>query len=258
MSSSLREAEWAFAVEACGGADRQRAMRFLLSCMPPRDRASLPVALLLAHVELAFEARETFPWCRKMSETMFFRHVLPYAVFDETREEWRKMMRELVAPLVADCGDDVGQAVARVNQRIWNVCQVHYSTERRAPNQCISESMASHKASCTGLTILLVCALRSVGIAARAVGTPLWAKGTGNHTWVEFHDGNDWHFTGASEQDPAGHDRGWFVSEAAKAIPNSRHAIYATLWDRHHEGATFFPMVWSVRCKFVDSDHCFM
>src|SRR6478752_4758171 len=47
--------------------------------------------------------------------------------------------------------------------------KVGYSTERRAANQSPSESRESGKASCTGLSILLSDACRSVGIPARLV-----------------------------------------------------------------------------------------
>ena len=44
-------------------------------------------------------------------------------------------------------------------------------------------------ASCTGISILYVDALRSVGIPARLVGTPAWhgKENDGNHNWVEVH-----------------------------------------------------------------------
>lgn len=75
--------------------------------------------------------------------------------------------------------------------------------------------------------------------------------GSGNHTWVEFHDGLDWHFTGAAEQDPGGHDRAWFVAEAAKATPNSIFAIWATSFEKRK---SFFPLVWNPGSKAVFGD----
>jgi poly(3-hydroxybutyrate) depolymerase len=102
--------------------------------------------------------------------------------------------------------------------------------------------MASGKATCTGLAIILVEACRAVGIPARGVGTPLWVNERGNHTWAEIWD-DGWHFTGADEPDAAGLDRGWFVGDASQAkaeVP--RYAIYATSWKR--EGLSF-PLVWA-------------
>lgn len=42
-------------------------------------------------------------------------------------------------------------------------------------------------ASCTGVSIFLIDALRSVGIAARIAGTPAWnqIEENGNHNWLE-------------------------------------------------------------------------
>lgn len=58
----------------------------------------------------------------------------------------------------------------------------------------------SGAASCTGMSTLLVDALRSQGIPARAAGTPRWnTPEGGNHVWVEVWDDGVWSFTGAAE-----------------------------------------------------------
>ena len=103
------------------------------------------------------------------------------------------------------------------------------------------ESIQSGIATCTGLSILLVDACRSVGIPARVAGTPMWSNLRGNHTWVEIWDG-EWHFAGAAEPDAAGLDHGWFVHDATTAkrdVPE--HAIYATSFRRT---GISFPLVW--------------
>jgi hypothetical protein len=58
-------------------------------------------------------------------------------------------------------------------------------------------------ASCTGVSILYVDALRSVGVPARLVGTPAWkgVASNGNHNWVEVFLGDGWYF---NEAYPAG------------------------------------------------------
>jgi transglutaminase-like putative cysteine protease len=244
-----RQAEWEFAIEAAGGADRQRGVRFLLEHMNIVDRTSMPVFVLLENVALAYQARDEFPWGAALPENMFWEYVLPYCVFDERRDEWRTTLHPLCSSVVAEA-TDIHNAAELLNTRIWDLLNVHYSTERRAPNQCVSESMELGKASCTGLSILLVNALRAVGIAARAVGTPLWAKGSGNHTWVEYYDcaSGKWCFTGAAEQDPTGCNRGWFFAEASRASP--LHPIFATSYARRVP-PTFFPMVslFALGCK---------
>lgn len=48
-------------------------------------------------------------------------------------------------------------------------------------------TLAFGYASCTGVSIFLVDALRSIGIASRIAGTPAWNQvvDNGNHNWVE-------------------------------------------------------------------------
>jgi hypothetical protein len=225
----------------------ERAARFLVKHMPVQDREQLSVAFLMENLDLAFQARAAFPWAMEVPEEIFFNDVLPYAVFDESRDPWRAELLMLGRDLVKDARS-ASEAAQVLNRELFNLLKVQYNTGRRRPNQSLKESMETGKATCTGLAIILVNACRAVGIPARAVGTPLWANQRGNHTWVEIWDGT-WHFTGADEYDPAGLNRGWFVGDAAQARSDDpRHAIYATSWKQ--EGLSF-PMVWARRNRSV-------
>ena len=62
---------------------------------------------------------------------------------------------------------------------------VEYNTLREKTNQSPAESMRQGMASCTGLSVLLVDALRAVGIPARFAGTAAWHDDRGNHSWTE-------------------------------------------------------------------------
>jgi len=118
------------------------------------------------------------------------------------------------------------------------------------PDQGPFETMETGVATCTGLSILLVDACRSVGIPARVAGTPLWNNESGNHTWVEVWDG-DWIFTGAAEQDPAGFNRGWFVGNASQAVKDDRRkAIYASSFKKT---GLSFPMVWAREVDYINA-----
>jgi pimeloyl-ACP methyl ester carboxylesterase len=223
------------------GESGERAARFLTEHMPATDREKLDAAFLGTNLDLALQARAEFPWAKEVPEEIFLNDVLPYAVFDETREAWRHDYLEKARPLVKDA-KTATEAAQSLNREFFKVVNVHYNTGRKAPNQSPSESAALGRATCTGLSIILVDACRAVGIPARAVGTPLWANERGNHTWIEIWDG-DWHFTGADEYDKDGLDRGWFVNDAAQAKADEpKYSIYATSWKK--EGLSF-PMVWA-------------
>ena len=229
------------AAQARHGEAGARAARFLVEHMPARDRETLTQEFLLENLELAFQARAEFAWARGVPEELFLNDVLPYAVFDEPRDAWRAELLALARPIVADA-KSAGEAAQALNAKLFNTLGLHYNTGRKRPNQSFRESREQGKATCTGLSIVLVEACRAVGIPARAVGTPLWANKRGNHTWIELWDG-DWRFTGADEFDAAGLDRGWFVGDAAQARADvAEHRIYATSWKR---AGLSFPMVWS-------------
>lgn len=225
------------------GEPGEKAARFLVEHMSPRDKDTLSAEFLGEHLDLAFRARAEFAWAKQVPEELFLNDVLPYAVFDETREAWRAGFLEKARSLVKN-SKSATEAAQTLNREFFNLVNVHYHPGRAKPNQSPGESIASGKASCTGLSILLVDACRSVGIPARAVGTPMWSNGRGNHTWVEIWDGG-WHFTGADEYDAGGLDRGWFTADAARAKADvPEHAIYATSWENN---SLSFPLIWTAQ-----------
>ena len=220
-----------------------RASAYLLTGMPKSDRSTISSQLLINNITYALRARKEFPWCQKLSEKQFFNDVLPYAVLDETREDWRPKFYKISKALIKDC-NTAGEAAQVLNRDLFNKINVHYNRQRKKPNQSPAESMEINKATCTGLSIILTYACRSVGIPARIVGTPLWSDKSGNHTWVEIWDG-EWKYLGADEYDKKGLNRGWFGGRASKATAdNPLHAIWATSWA---PTKTHFPMVWATK-----------
>lgn len=219
---------------------QKASMEFLIANMPEQDLQSLSAEFLLENVRLAHDAREKSPW--KISDDLFLNDVLPYANVDETRESWRRDMHDQAKEIVRDC-KTTGEAAQLLNRELFKQVSVKYSTKRRKANQSPSESMEQGLASCTGLSILLVDACRSVNVPARLVGVPSWTTKRGNHTWVEVWDDGDWHFTGAAEYNAKGLDKAWFVGDASKADKTSKlNSIYAISFRKTD---TVFPMVWS-------------
>ncbi len=216
------------------------SLYFLISNMQSRDLQSLSADMLLDNVRLAHQARKESKW--QISDELFLNDVLPYANVDETRENWRPEMHARAAKIVEGCTTP-GEAAQRLNQKLFKEIKVKYSTKRKKANQSPSESIEQGLASCTGLSILLVDACRSVNVPARLVGVPSWTTKRGNHTWVEIWDDGAWHFTGAAEYNADGLNRGWFVRDASKANKESRrHSIYALSFKKTD---TLFPITWS-------------
>ena len=223
------------------GAAGREAAQFLGQHAPERD-LGLDAELLISNLDAAFAARSEFPWAAEVPFELFLNDVLPYAVLDETREDWRPAMLERARPIVAEC-ETAQEAAQALNRELFNLIGVHYNTGRKRPNQSIGESMEQGRATCTGLSVILVGACRAVGIPARAAGVANWHDERGNHTWVEVHDGQGWRFTGADEYDAQGLDRGWFAGDAARARPGDPiFGVWATSW-RPADG--HYTLVWS-------------
>ncbi|MDF1713408.1 MAG: transglutaminase-like domain-containing protein [Akkermansiaceae bacterium] len=241
-------ADFVEAAEKKHGEFGGKAARFLVAGMPKGDRESLGQEFLMTNLDLALKAKKEFPWAKEIPEEVFLNDVLPYASLDETREDWRSFFYPKCKELVKDAKTTT-EAAQAINKGIFNLIKVHYNTGRKAPNQSPAESIKLGKATCTGLSIILVDACRSVGVPARIAGTALWYNKRGNHTWVEIYDGGEWYFTGADEYDAKGLNRGWFTGDASKAIEDQwQHAIWASSWK---ETGSHFPMVWDIRNKEV-------
>lgn len=228
-------------------AEQRSGMRFLVAYMPERDLKSLTAEQLLTNVRLAYQAWHESPWKKDLPEEIFLNNVLPYANINENRDDWREDFYQRFKPLVKDA-ESPAEAAAILNQKVFPLLKVKYSTKRNRADQGPNESIKTGLASCTGLSILLIDACRSVGIPARFAGTPLWTNKSGNHSWVEVWD-DGWHFTGAAE--PTGNelDKAWFAGRAATAQrDHPLHAIYAVSYKRTPQT---FPLVWDRSIDYV-------
>ncbi len=229
--------------------DKRPGMRFLVAHMPERDLKSLTADFLATNARYAYQARNEAPWKDRLPEDVFFNDVLPYASINETRDDWRKDFYERFHSIVKDI-DSPGLAAATLNQQVFPLVNVKYSTARRMADQSPYESIESGLASCTGLSVLLVDACRAVGIPARVVGTPRWTDNSGNHTWVEIWD-NGWHFTGACEPNGPELDKAWFIDRASQALRDDPlHAIYAVSYRRTEQK---FPLIWDRGANYVSA-----
>lgn len=229
--------------------DEREGMEFLIENMPQRDLKSLKADYLLENCHIAYKAWREAPWKDKVPKEIFLNEILPYASINEKRDDWRKDFFERFSPLVKEA-ESPYQAATILNQKVFPVLNVKYSTARPKADQSPTESIKAGLASCSGLSVILIDACRAVGVPARFVGTPRWSDNSGNHSWVEIWD-DGWHFTGACE--PAGDklDDAWFIGRAAGAKRDDRmNAIYASSFRKTPQ---YFPLVWDRRNEEVSS-----
>jgi len=227
-------------------ADQQsESLAFLHVNMPDQDRVALKHDFLIEDIKLALLAIKEVPWGRDIPQDIFLNDVLPYATLNERRDNWRADFHRRFIK-IARRSKSIDQAVIALNKYVFETLKVSYSADKRPkPDQSPYESIQAHYASCTGLSILLVDALRSVGIPARIAAIPIWADDSGNHTWVEIWDGR-WRYTGAAEPNPLDHT--WFTVKASQT--DKKHPIYATSFKKT---SLIFPMRWALELTYVSA-----
>lgn len=217
---------------------QREAMAYLIAYMPAYDLPTISAEMLVDNVTYAYIAREQYSWCKALPDSIFFNEVLPYHNVTEQRDNWRKSFYDRFSPYVKEC-TTLKEAIYAVNRNVRDELLVDYNTKRRASDQGPFESIESQMASCTGLTILLTDALRSVGIPARFAGTNNWFDNRGNHSWAEVLIDNQWYFTEYYMEDL---DRAWFATDAAKAtVGSTNNGIFAV---SYKPTGSYFPSIW--------------
>ncbi|MCF7740559.1 MAG: transglutaminase-like domain-containing protein, partial [Candidatus Marinimicrobia bacterium] len=225
----------------------RKSAAFLVANMPERDLKNLTADFLQENLSWSYKALDKSNWSEEIPDDIFRNYILPYANVNERRDNWRRDFHSRFYPLVKNI-EKPGGAAVELNKRIWDMIGVHYTTDRPKPDQSPYESIEAQGATCTGLSILLIDACRSVGIPARFVGVPEWVYVRGNHSWVEVWD-QGWHYLGAGEPGPL--NKSWFTERAQHArVNDSLHSIYAVSFQKTDIS---FPCVWDSDIKYVSA-----
>jgi len=205
-------------------------------------------------VSLALDAKVQYPWTDALPQQVFYEYVLNYANVNEARSNWRPLLHSVVKPMLNDTVTDIPNVVRVINTNLWKAlarreddCIVFQSGQTPLIFDPMSV-IAFGYASCTGLAILFIDALRAAGVPARLVGTPAWngRREEGNHNWVEVmaQDG-EWYFLEPSpkqetvdtlDRDPC---QRWFCQP--DRFPGAQ--VYAARLDRS-KAETHYPMAW--------------
>jgi len=224
---------------------QKEAILFLIANMPERDLRTISAKYLLKNTKYAYQALNKAKWKKQIPTEIFLNEILPYCTINERRDDWRQEFSTRFYPLVKNCKSP-GKAAEILNKKMWKMINVIYSTKRPKPDQSPYESIQAKLASCTGLSILLIDACRSVGIPARMAGIPSWTHKRGNHSWVEIWD-KGWHMLGAFDCSKL--DDSWFLADTGKADPNNPiHTIYATSFKKTNN---YFPCVWNIQLRYI-------
>jgi hypothetical protein len=219
-------------------------------------------------ISLTFDAKQNYPWTDHVPKDVYFEYVAGYASVNEARNNWRPLLHNTLQNIIKSLINDlpleedvtVEQVVKELNQNMWdkfNTKKPIYFQSGQTPLIYDPMSiMAFGYASCTGLSIFLIDALRTFGIPARLAGTPAWngKEENGNHSWIEFFGSDSkWHIM---ESKPASNGKDedlfdpcqwWFCNEgrvegtqfyAARLDRSRANVSFPLAWDPHNDGVS--------------------
>ena len=220
-------------------------------------------------VNLSLTARQRFGWAARVPRPLWEQAVLPYASCNEARSDWRQLLWAELTPLVASLsnGSSLADVALLVNAKAWEMLGRFSGAPKVAfhggSTPLIYDPMSTLAfgyASCTGISILYVDLLRTVGVPARLVGTPAWhgQQEDGNHNWVEVWLGDDaptdlgdgWAFiegapAGGGETLTSPCDK-WFCNKDKFGVSSgpNRTLVYATQFEQNTR--VHYPMAWDL------------
>lgn len=229
-----------------------QAVDFVVSNMPERDKKILSPEWIRQDVRRALAVRGRYVPGESIPDEIYKEYVLPYAVLNERRGDWRPILEEKYGAIVRACRT-AEEAVWRIVSCMTEDTGVIYSRDRRHPVMSALEALEEKKVSCTGQSILVVCALRSVGIPARAVGIATWNHIRGNHTWVEAWYNGGWHMVEFNEK---AENTPWVMENIGLLDPQSRfQQIIAATWSPRSERFIFptIPCGFSARAVYGEN-----
>ena len=285
----------------------REATIWLKDRMPPWDKDNemtlfgapdgpdgLDTGIASVGINASLHTKIDYSWTWNIPKQVFYDYILPYAIVNEARNNWRPYLHSVLVPTIASLPVDasindvftaVNAGTTGTTDSVWKLLgnnnnggEIVFKSSQTPLIYDAMSTIVYGYASCTGISILAVDSLRSVGIAARLVGTPAWQghDENGNHNWLEVYipdvfdvptpntaaqrarndndnDNDRWYFI---EGLPAGNGETlfnpcdkWFCNPTAFANPNGTTSVYAAHFDRFHstnnqDEFVYYPMAW--------------
>jgi len=182
---------------------------FILENCAPNDLAMLTPEYLSENIEYALKTKD-LSYANQYDEDIFLHFVLPHRISQEPLENWRPVFYEEILPRISE-ETDIMKAAILVN--LWAYENMTFKPTHgrdQAPLTTIKRGFAR----CEESMIILIAALRSVGIPARPASAPFWNFTDNNHAWVEVWTPEGWKYMGEPENDL---NRAWFTKTTQRS-----------------------------------------
>lgn len=206
----------------------------------------------------SLETRSKYVWAANVPKRLFLEYVLPYANINEARTDWREIFTPSVNDILIASGGNLddfstADAVLAINIGLWNGAVINQTIVFKSDQTPLiydpMSVLAFGYASCTGVSVFLINALRAAGIPARLVGTPAWntVPSNGNHNWVEvfIEETRSWEFieaTPASSGETLANPCDKWFCDPSHFFNGTK--VYAARFDQNQD--VRYPMAWDL------------
>ena len=168
------------------------------------DLLTVQADFLIENIDLAFEVWRKYPWCRHLSETEFFRQLLPYRLKNEPLEDWRSFYYnryKAVADSLAEVGATMEEVVFFFNSH-YGKRYTHEGEEIRGDwSYRLIEKIGG--GTCDRLALNAALVMRSIGIPLNLDELPYHGKVNGGHAYNSFTDERgEFHYFSPYEREP--------------------------------------------------------
>jgi hypothetical protein len=163
------------------------------------DAHTVSPDFLIKIIEDAFKSSESQNLHNDTVFNIFLEYILPYRIFDEQLEDWRKLTNDHFDFLKDSLpAQDLVSLSTQVNENLKRIFRFE-ANAGLSKNSNWSELLSSGKGDCWGMTKIAAFAHRGLGIPVAIDYVPAWGNINGGHAWNTLicHDGPNIPFMGA-------------------------------------------------------------
>lgn len=168
------------------------------------DSECIDSELLKSNIHIALASWNRYPWSQNVPKDIFLDYLLPYKVFDEYSEDWRRYFLTRYKDSIVTFMDEFLNDSTNVyntdpNQIYYKIIVEEaekwfkYSNDftKLTTSPSLSELLCIKKGGCYEASLLNVYILRSLGIPATVDIVPLWGSKNGAHASEVFWNNKD-------------------------------------------------------------------
>ena len=146
---------------------------------------------LIENIDISFKAWKEKPWAKHLNFNQFCEYILPYRMYDEPLQFYRKKFYDEFAWLADSLKDKSNplEACMKLNNYFAKNF-IFCSKLDRCPILGVNDMYQLNAGICEHRYALIASIMRSVGIPVSLEITPQWNRYAGNHSWLSTIDKN--------------------------------------------------------------------